>query len=156
MIAIDVETSGLYARHEILSVGVYSPEYAFYLRMRTDKPVDSKAIEINGLDPSEGLSQTEGRRLFMQSFSKKEIVLGHNYAFDLGFLKQWLPDYGKVFHYHYRDSMGAALFLRDKGLYHGSVSLQVLCEHFGITHYAHTALGDAMACWHVYQRLLQM
>lgn len=105
-----------------------------------------------------GLPYTRG------GFRKKIIPLGHNYAFDRGFISNWLTAgiYNEHFDYHYKDTMIAAGFLNDIAAMHAEVvpyskiKLSWLAYKMGIEHKdsdAHDALQDAIVTAKVYKAL---
>lgn len=98
------------------------------------------------------------------------VPLGHNYGgFDKDFISAWLDPtsrhgnaYNAFFHYHYHDSMIAAMYMnaRQEVKFPGSkpvfysVSLGAVCKRLGFQNdQAHTAMGDAISSAEVYRRL---
>lgn len=83
------------------------------------------------------------------------MPLGHNYQFDMGFLKQWLgKTYYEIFDYHYVDTMCIAIFMRDCNMYSfNNVKLKTLCDYFSIDLDPHNELKDALATEQLYKRL---
>jgi len=90
--------------------------------------------------------------------------LGQNYAFDQGFIQQWLSieTYNEYFDYHYRDLMHAALYMNDKASFYAEkvpfskVSLNWICDALGVVnHDAHDALSDCKATAECYRRLCE-
>lgn len=124
-----------------------------------------------------GFDQDKAKDLFLDWIEKLEIPLnasgynrckilplGHNYAFDKGFIQQWLGSmcYEENFYYHYRDSMNAAAYVNDRAAFHGEpvpyskISLEYMCNIFKIEHqHAHDALNDAINTAKVYKAICQ-
>lgn len=90
-------------------------------------------------------------------------LLGHNVAFDIGFLKEvFKNDYKTIFHYHFKDSMILANMLKDIKIIpiKQSISLKSLYEYLicidELSKNAHTALADATMCLMIYNELLNL
>lgn len=89
-IAIDTETGGLDPmQHALLTVAAWSPDVSETWMMRPDGRIESEALRINGLDPSqcaqEGLSRKEAAARLLQLIRGKAIV-GQNICFDMSFI----------------------------------------------------------------------
>jgi len=190
---VDVETTGLQPYfHEIIQIAVVplNPDYSrneavdpFLVTIAPEyfDRISEEALKVNGKSKSELHSATPRKtsiRMFMDWF--KEVGFGNewklisplaqNVPFDKTFLMAWLDPENKhpnalssFFHYRWRDSMTAALFISDRARMHDekspfySVSLNGLCKRLGITNAAaHTALGDAFATAEVYRKLCSM
>ncbi|TAN05461.1 MAG: ribonuclease T [Rhodanobacteraceae bacterium] len=110
-VVVDVETGGFDARHDALleiaavmvsmdSDGVLSPEPAVSTHVEAfpGSHIDPKALEVNGIDPDQPLRGAVPERLALELIFKpvrtalkasgcqRAILVGHNAAFDLGFL----------------------------------------------------------------------
>lgn len=177
-VAIDVETTGLIpGYHEIIQIAVqplddeFDPEgEPMYCRLLPEYPerADPEALAKSGLrlnDPA--LSQERGADVLWEHFEKwggKGLIpLAHNWSFERGFLGAWLGEelFSQVFFGHARDSMLFALQYQDRADILGqkrpftSVSLESLCEQFGIVNEKpHDALHDAIAGAKLYRALL--
>jgi len=95
----------------------------------------------------------------------KIIPLGHNYAFDMDFLKHWLGVslYDEFFHYHPRDTMNTIAFMND---YHAmqadrvpfsKLSLRWMAHQLGVPvqpAHLHDALQDCLVTANSYRELL--
>lgn len=163
LIAVDTETGGLDPiQNDILSIAFYNPDTEIYIQIKGDpKFCDAKALEINGLDPTQGVTRAEAQEQLIAWWTKlgqpKFQLVGHNAAaFDLGFIKQLaLPS--KFYDYHIEDSMIAMAILKRAGKINlPRVNLKACCDYFGITFEAHNALEDAKASWQVYQKCLDL
>jgi DNA polymerase III epsilon subunit-like protein len=184
---LDVETTGLDPKiHEIVQIAIivlnhkFEPDtdYApFCVTMRPDRPetVEPGALKVNGLTMEDimtaPLTQQQGREALYQWYStlalletKKIQPLGHNYAFDMSFMKEWLGvnNYYNHFDYHYRDSMIAAQLLNDRAYILGEripfphVGLGQVAKGCDLDHKnAHNALSDVLMCIKVYKRLMR-
>lgn len=185
--AIDVETTGLDpSKHEIIQIAVIPVDYRFEpdpdlkpfcITMRPNKiaNISDEALRVNGLSRQEilhaPLTQDQGLQMFYDWYgtlgirdNKQIMPLGQNYAFDRGFLQEWMgmDNYSHHFHYHFRDSMLAAQFLNDKAFMHGDtipfphVGLGQLAKRVGLEHpNAHSALADALMSLKVYKRMFR-
>ena len=175
--AIDIETTGLdVEKHEIIDFAVVPlndnfkvsalPE--FTIRIRADHPENAaaRAMQINRLNPAEGVNREAAQKEFHQWLSDNEIEkiypVAHNLEFDMKFIRQTFPSKFKVFSHHGRDSMYLAravndIFRRRNGeeLFPGT-SLSVVCDVLGIMGERHHALDDAKDAAAVYRKLIEM
>ena len=175
--AIDIETTGLdVGKHEIIDFAVVPlndnfkvsalPE--FTIRIRADHPenADVCAMQINHLNPAEGVNREAAEEEFHQWLSdnviEKIYPVAHNLEFDMKFIRQTFPSKFKVFSHHGRDSMYLAravndIFRRRNGeeLFPGT-SLSVVCDVLGIMGERHHALDDAKDAAAVYRKLIEM
>ena len=175
--AIDIETTGLdVEKHEIIDFAVVPlndnfkvsalPE--FTIRIRADHPenADVLAMQINRLNPAEGVSRNAAAEEFHQWLSDNEIEkiypVAHNLEFDMKFIRRTFPSESKVISHHGRDSMYLAravndIFRRRNGeeLFPGT-SLSVVCDVLGIMGERHHALDDAKDAAAVYRKLIEM
>jgi len=147
---VDLETSGLDPKkYEILEIGIleYNIEtfkptgVEFNIRIKATKPCDPRALEINGLDPTVGVSLDEARAALL-NFLQNGKMHGtfHNKLFDVPFMIEHFGHslMSQLFHYHY----GCTQDLASKFI-GGSSSLQKLKTKLGLSATeAHTALGD--------------
>lgn len=164
LIALDTETGGLSPlRNPLLAFTLWAPGgVEFSARVRGDHAAcQPKALEINGLDPSEGESPLEvDRQLFdwweKQSRPKLQLV-GHNIGpFDVPFMSQ-LPSFAQMIDYHYRDTCCLALAFSDVGLLSTKkVNLKAVATELLITYGAHDSKQDAMAAWHCWHRMMDI
>lgn len=191
MCVIDTETTGLDPYiHEAIQVAIVALDsnldprpdvMPFYLELKPEHPerVDKKALSINKLNFGKivrrGIDRINAVELLESWMKKLElpvspsgrpktvIPLGHNYAFDKGFMIQWLgrEQYDEFFHWHDRCSMRAAIYLNDLAAMQGEkppfskVNLAWLCKALDVPHgRAHDALQDCLATAQVYKKLL--
>ncbi len=162
-IACDTETGGLNPDiNPILSVAFYTPDHEFYIQIKGERQYcDKKALEVNGLNPDEGVSRAEAQGLIIDFWNKlgrpKFELIGHNVGpFDAPFLKQLALPNGMI-DYHFYDTMVACALLKDCGKINPErMKLQSVCDYFGITYEAHNALEDAKAAWKVWHKCLDI
>ena len=190
--AIDCETGGLDSCfHEILQLCIlpldsnFEPRkdvLPFYIHFKPDYPnqVDPAALKINKLNLAklinEGLDKEQAKDLLEAWIKKlglpmnrsgynrcKIVPLGQNYAFDKGFIIQWLGQdlYDEWFHYHFRDTMTTALFQNDRAAMHAEsvpfpkVNLGYLCSQLKIKlDRGHDSLADCLATAAVYRKMI--
>lgn len=175
--AIDIETTGLdVGKHEIIDFAIVPldddfkvstlPEFS--IRIKADHPenADVLAMQINRLNPAEGVSRNAAAEEFRQWLSdngiEKIYPVAHNLEFDMKFIRQTFPSESTVFSHHGRDSMYLAravndIFRRMNGeeLFPGT-SLRVVCDVLGIMGERHHALDDAKDAAIVYRKLIEM
>ena len=187
MAAVDIETNGRLAGwHEILQIAnlpidseqepskVHRPFYQHFFPKNTER-TEKGALRVNGLDidwlMSHGIDQDRAADLCMEWFEKLDLPfkkrlcpLAHNWAFERGFLLNWLGQDGHdaIWHPHSRDSQRVATLLNDAAAYHGkkipfgSVSQKSLCKKFAIENAnEHDALADCIACSKLYRALIR-
>ena len=156
--SVDLETTGLYPKYDrIIEIGA--------VRVRNGKPAAQYSSLVNpGRKLSECTKQLTGitdEQLegapgieevlpgFLE-FVGKDVLLGHSLLFDFSFLKRAALNCGFTFEALGVDTLKLARkFLPELE----SRNLGFLCKHFGITHTAHRALGDAQAASRLYEIL---
>lgn len=172
---IDIESTGLNVdRHEIIQIGIVlvsqnwtgnRPEFEVLeeieLKVKPERIEDAEqaALRVNGYDPSEWVfayTLPEAMKIFSEK-TEGAIMVGHNIAFDFGFIDKAfrITGFTNKMHYHKLDTVSMAF----AKLYHNEdvdrFSLQYLCDHYGIKNKrAHSALPDARATFELYQKLL--
>lgn len=184
--AIDCETTGLKAGyHDIIQVCFLPLDSEikpiqnippFYMTLKPQRPetVDKDAMKVHGIPFMElmqyALDPFTASERFEEWFNalnlglnKKIAPLGHNYAFDQGFIRDWLGDsaYETYFDYHVRDTAAVALFLNDRSAFASEacpfpkVRLSFLAERLACRfEHAHDALQDCLATAEVYRRII--
>ncbi len=188
--AIDTETTGLKVGwHEIIQICIlpldsnFKPRrdvLPFFIEMVPEHPerATPEAMRVNRLDfaiiGQRGHDQEKAKDLLEAWIGKlslpttkfgtpkKIIPLGHNYAFDRGFITSWLghETYNGYFHYDYRDTKITAAYLNDRAAMHAEKvpfnkgNLVWLSKKLDILHdRAHDALSDCIATAGVYRAL---
>jgi DNA polymerase III epsilon subunit-like protein len=156
--SIDCETTGLNHRlHELIQICIlpfknFKPldEDAFYFQVKALHPetTDPEALEVNKLDPKEGLDRMQSVELFHQWLKRikakynieKLIPLGQNYAFDKEFIINWLGDfdfYHANFSSRYSDTKRNAINIQRFYLPDFKTSLAEQAQYFGIKNDKH-------------------
>jgi DNA polymerase III epsilon subunit-like protein len=137
--------------------------------------VNAKALEVNRIDlvvhnkhALEPMKAWEAMQGFLASYfepNERIILVGHNIAFDRAFLATFLKSIGQSFESRFShrsiDTHSIAAALQDAGKIPVSVSLNStgLFEHFKIEvppEKRHTALGDALATFELYWRMVEL
>jgi DNA polymerase-3 subunit epsilon len=167
---VDIEATGLnLIKHEIIEIGVVltTPELEvveeFELKIKPEhiEDADPVALKVSHYDKNDwvkAISLPEAMKIFSEKV-KDCIMVGHNVAFDSGFLEYAFNKTGfsNSMHYHKMDtvSIAWAKLHRDPELEH--FSLRELCVRFGIENKkAHTALSDARATFELYKKLMEL
>ncbi|MBQ4522149.1 MAG: 3'-5' exoribonuclease [Lachnospiraceae bacterium] len=158
-IVYDLETTGIHpVKNEIIEIGaikvckgMVADTYSCLINPHISLP--REIIALTGITQEMvegGLEKREAIQGFLD-FASEDTVLGHNISFDYKFMKAaadslFLPfekktlDTLKIARKHLKD-------LPDR-------KLGTLCSHYGyVNEHAHRALDDAMATYHVYQKM---
>jgi len=184
--AVDVETTGTdFGYHEILQIAVVpldhhmkpSKEHKFFYRNIAPKHPERQSVEARvktKLDanyfarmyPSQEQVANHFEEWFISlnlPFEKKLAPLAHNWAFERGFLTQWLgiDGFDSIFHFHPRDTMLAGQLINDIYTWQGqnlpfhNISLTGMCSRFEIPlDNAHDALADCIGTAELYKSLM--
>jgi DNA polymerase III epsilon subunit family exonuclease len=167
---IDIETTGLnLLNNEIIEIGVLlaTPDLKmveeFELKIKPEKietadPVALKVNHYNSSDWTNAIGLKEAMKIFKEKV-KDCIMVGHNVAFDAGFLEYAFnkTNLTNSMHYHKLDtvSIAWAKMHKDPNLEH--FSLRELCVRFEIKNErSHTALSDARATYELYKKLMEL
>ncbi|MBQ3514722.1 MAG: 3'-5' exoribonuclease [Lachnospiraceae bacterium] len=158
-IVYDLETTGIDPlKNEIIEIGalkvckgVVVDTFSCFINPHI--PLPREIVALTGITQSMvegGLEKREAIQGFLD-FASEDTVLGHNISFDYKFMKAaadslFLPfekktmDTLKIARKHLKD-------LPDR-------KLGTLCSHYGyVNEHAHRALDDAMATYHVYEKM---
>lgn len=185
--AIDCETTGLIAGfHNLIQICVlpldsfFKPMtgiYPFYHQIKMKRPenVDPEAMRVNqmdlnevqmkGLDPWDAIDHFEEWVNRLELDPKKKVVpLAQNWAFDKGFILDWLGgSYEHLIDRYARDTMTTSLYLNDRADHQcepvpfAKSSLRYLCSTLKIENSrAHDALQDCLVTAEVYRRMIGM
>ncbi|MDP9249305.1 MAG: 3'-5' exonuclease [bacterium] len=167
---IDTETTGLNsAKHEIIEIGcvLTTPELEiieeFEIKIKPEhiEDADPVSLKVNHYDAEkwqDALTLPEAIKIFAEKV-KGAIMVGHNVAFDAGFLDSAFHKTGleNTLHYHRLDTVSVAWakLHREPDLEH--FSLRELGFRFGIENMdAHRALPDARATYELYKKLMEL
>jgi len=167
---IDIETTGFnLIKHEIIEIGcvLTTPDFKiieeFELKIKPEHienadPVSLKINHYNEKDWGNAQSLEETMKILKDKV-RDCIMVGHNVAFDVGFLEYAFNkiEMLNTMHYHKLDTIAIAWakLHRDPNLKH--FSLRELCVRFGIKNKrAHTALSDARATFELYKKLMAL
>jgi DNA polymerase-3 subunit epsilon len=167
---IDIETTGLnLLKHEILEIGcvITTPELKvleeFELKIKPEhiEDADPVALKVNQYS-EENWQEAQSLEEAMKFFSTKVkdcIMVGHNVAFDAGFLEYAFNkmQMSNTMHFHKLDTVSIAWAKFHNNPSIERFSLHEMCTHFGIKYsHAHTALPDARATFELYKKLLTL
>lgn len=167
---IDIETTGLnLLTHEIIEIGCVLTDpnleviEEFELKIKPEhiEDADPVSLKVNKYEKErweDGYSKEEAMKIFSKKV-KDCIMVGHNVAFDAGFLEHAFNkmQISNTMHYHRLDTISVAWakLHREPDLEH--FSLRELCLRFGIKNEnAHTALSDARATFELYKKLMAL
>lgn len=173
-LVLDVETGGLTPTTSLLSLGMILIDEKslevideIELFLKPDNgiyAVTPQALQVNQIDLVEhekwAESYSRSYPKLLKFFSGNEIngCIGHNIAFDLGFVFKFLirkTKWDKLCGYRNIDTAGIARFLGNAGILPKmSYSLENLCAYYRINPPDHTALKDAQCTLGLYRRML--
>lgn len=185
--AIDTETTGLdFRRHDIIQLAIL-PLDACIKPLQTVRPfviemipknmdaiepgarkthrIDMAQLILRAIDPWKAVDHFEDWFTKLNlPLGKKIMPLAHNWLFDRNFIESWLGgplSFDNFFHFHFRDSMTAALFMNDRAdqkmdpVPYPKVSLKYCCSQLSVRNErAHDALQDCVATAEVYRNML--
>lgn len=171
IIFLDTETGGTdSAVSPLLTVGLVTLtgtelSRPLHLKVKHDRyTVRAEAMAVNGIDLVKHHAEAQPPAEVAQAIREyaapvgRVMLGGHNFAFDLGFMRLLMPDLYAVFRRGFTDTKLSAQFLIHAGLLPRSVGtpLDQLTKHFGIEYGAHDALEDAQATAKVYVELMAL
>ena len=159
-ICIDLETTGLNPKKDrIIEIGAVKVRNGqvvetFQQLIDPKQQLEERVELLTGISSKE----LEGKPTIQQilpevkDFLGEDVLLGHRVLFDYSFLKRAFTNEKIAFERKGIDTLKLARqFVTDSE----SKKLESLCKHYGITHQAHRALGDALATVELYQRLVE-
>ena len=161
-VALDLETTGLSPRKDsILEIGAVrvkdgkvQEDYAELIY--PGFPIPERITELTGITDEMVKNQRDERTVVEEflEFCKDSVVVGHNIAFDLGFLCQKAANIGKKFENEALDTLKIARkYLPELP----SRKLGDLCVYYQIEQKQwHRAYEDAMSAANVYFRLCEL
>ncbi len=167
---IDIETTGLsLIEHEVIEIGcvITDPhlevieEFSVKIKPEHIENAHPTALKVNHYkeeDWKDAGTLKDAMKLLAQK-TKDCIMVGHNVAFDAGFIEHSFNALGitNAMHYHKLDtvSIAWAKLHREPDLEH--FSLRELCARFDIKNeHAHTGLSDARATHLLYKKLMEL
>lgn len=167
---IDIETTGLnLIRHEIIEIGCVIAgrdlgvieEFELKIKPERIENADPAALKVNHYDASDwkGAQSLENAMKIFSEKVKGCIMVGHNIAFDAGFLEYAFNKIGtaNTMHYHRLDTVSIAWAKLHHNPEIEHFSLREMCERFDIKNErAHTALSDARATYLLYKKLMEL
>ncbi len=175
LICCDTETGGLDPqKHSLLSVAfcvvdtdakTISNEMSLVIKedplILTEGAMNVNKMTLDeiyreGISPEEAAGRV-GSYLSQALDKERAVLLGHNVAFDLGFLTHRLEGVGARFSYRLVDTSTIARFLYTVGIFEKDISgNRDLFDHYGIPKEGrHTALGDCLGTAQVYLKMME-
>lgn len=177
-LAIDSETGGIDPKTTcLLTATFFVLDHKFELVDKLESfikypvyQVSAGALNVNKINLVEHEVKAKERSevgfevdAFLAKYSRQErlTVIGQNVAFDIGFLKEWLPEVNWSTRISYRviDTYPIAQYLQLVGLlpFGLKLSLGGLAEHFQIEHEnAHDATADVITTVAVLKKMLDL
>ena len=167
---IDIETTGLnLLNHEIIEIGcvITTPtleiikEFDLKIKPEHIENADKVALKVNHYnaeDWKDAINLKEAIKIFSKQVEDC-IMVGHNVAFDAGFLEYAFKKTEIInsMHYHKIDTISVAWAKLHNNRDYEHFSLRELCLRFDIKNKnAHTALSDARATFELYKKLIEL
>ena len=159
-ICIDLETTGLNPKRDrIIEIGAVKVRNGqivetFQQLIDPKQQLEERVEILTGIT----LKELEGKPAIqevlpqLKEFLSEDVLLGHRVLFDYSFLKRAFINEKMPFERKGIDTLKLARrFVTECE----SKKLESLCKHYGITHQAHRALGDALATVELYKKLVE-
>ena len=159
---IDLEMTGLQVKKDkIIEIGAVrvrggkvSDTYATLLQC--DLPLSETIMELTGITQemlADGMPEDEGMQGLLD-FMQDDILVGQNFSFDYGFIRQWAVNHKKNVNNPFLDTLKLARALLPPG---EKKNLESLCRYFQIEReQAHRALADALETQRVFEALCRL
>ena len=158
-VCIDLETTGLNPKRDrIIEIGAVKvrngkKEAIFQQLIDPKQQLEERVELLTGISSEELEGQPTIQEVLpvLKEFLGEDVLLGHRVLFDYSFLKRAFTNEKISFERKGIDTLKLARqFVTDSE----SKKLESLCQHYGIKHQAHRALGDALATVELYQILV--
>lgn len=157
-VCIDLETTGLNPKGDrIIEIGAVKVREGqktetLQILINPERRVEPRVQELTGISEKELEHCPVLEEVFpkIQEFLGEDILLGHHLMFDYSFLKRAYVNRKLPFERKGIDTLKLARrYLPELP----SRGLGALCQHYGIEHTAHRALGDVLATVALYEHL---
>ncbi|MBK7621264.1 MAG: DNA polymerase III subunit epsilon [Kineosporiaceae bacterium] len=161
----DTETTGLYPNDgdEIISLGAVRIVNGRLLRSETfdqfvdpGRPIPQASIDVHGITPEELIGKPSIAEVLptFVTYAADTVLVGHNVAFDLQFLKHKREHTGDLLRQPALDTLLLAVVAYPDEERH---TLELMADKLGVTVTdRHSALGDALVTGEVLLKLLQV
>ena len=159
-ICIDLETTGLNPKRErIIEIGAVKVRNGqivdtFQQLIDPKQELEERVELLTGISSKELKGQPTIQEILpeLKAFLGEDILLGHRVLFDYSFLKRTFTNEKIPFE---RKGIDTLKLARQFVVECQNKKLESLCKHYGITHNAHRALGDAQATVELYRILVE-
>jgi len=170
LVVFDTELTGLDLTHEIIEIGYVKIKAGTYEKISEGqikiKPVrlgsaNSESLMISGYndtDWKDGVDLKTGLQQFL-AVTDRTMLVGHNVAIDLMFLKKSIEECGLQVNYFYKalDTFNIAWAKLEHEQRLRKFSLSELAPYFGVDPgHAHRALDDAKTTYQIFLKLVKL
>lgn len=160
IVAVDIESTGLSPyKDSIIEIGAVKVcdgkiEDGFKTYVRYDFPLNERIVALTGIRNEDLLGapcEGDAVRSFMEFMGECDVIIGHNVAFDYGFLYMAAKRAGIGFGPRIVDTLEISRTLHPEL---ESRKLGDMCVYYGIeSENWHRAYDDALAAYRVYEKL---